>query len=178
MVILDEAWALLDKPFCAEFIEKAYRQFRKFGASIGIITQGFGDVDKAQGGKGRALLENCNWIFALKQNQSALKQAVDKNIIDIDERQQQMVRSIQKNNDYSEFLVINVATNADALCRFVTDKFTYAMYSSTAEQRAQIEKDVSRGMSRVDAVDKLAKSLDERAMFKGDEAADKEKDND
>lgn len=169
LVVLDEAWALLDKPFCAEFIEKAYRQFRKFGASIGIITQGFSDVDKAQGGSGRKLLENCNWIFALKQNESALKQAADAGIVDIDDRQKYLIRSIEKNSDYSEFLVINTSNQADALCRFVTDKFTYAMYSSTAQQRAQIEKDVSKGMSRIEAVERLAAQLEESQMFKGDE---------
>ena len=166
LVILDEAWALLDKPFCAEFTEKAYRQFRKFLASIGLIAQGFGDAERAEGGKGKCILENCNWIFALKQKDSAVKRAAERDIIDLDKRQQKLISSIQKNSDYSEFLVINTNTRADALCRFVTDKFTYAMYTSTAEQRIQIQKDVSKGMSRVQAIDKLARELEADQMFR------------
>ncbi|MCH4597774.1 ATP-binding protein, partial [Achromobacter xylosoxidans] len=44
VLIIDEAWDLLDDPMIARFMEHAYRRFRKYGGSAIIVTQSIADL--------------------------------------------------------------------------------------------------------------------------------------
>lgn len=164
MTIIDEAWALMKKPATAAMLETAVRRFRKYKAILGIVSQAFKDALKTSAGY--ALLDNSDWMIAMKQPTSGIQNLIDQNTLDFTERQKNLVGSISNwSGDYSEFLVMN-KNGSDALCRFVVDPFSYALFTTKPDERTKIEYLIKeKGYSRLEAVQALADKLVPDDMF-------------
>ena len=66
LLIIDEAWKLLETPSGQAFTVEAYRTFRKYGSGIWCISQNYKDF-LANGEIANALFPNTSSIFILKQ---------------------------------------------------------------------------------------------------------------
>ena len=63
ILIVDEAWALLDDPIMSRAMETAFRTARKFSSSIFLVTQGIADMYKSP--SGQTMIENASWQLIL-----------------------------------------------------------------------------------------------------------------
>ena len=153
-VIIDEAWALLAQENTAAFMEEAARRFRKYEACMGLATQSF--MDPAKNSAGRAFCQNVNHIIALKTNITAVEKAVKEGIIEVEPYQHKWIKSLDKTDDYSEFFWINKSLKSEGLYRFVVDPVTAYIYTSTGEERDMIKGLMDKGLSRMDAIERLA----------------------
>ena len=66
LLILDEAWKLLETPSGRDFTIEAYRTFRKYGSGILCILQNYKDF-LADGAVADTLFPNTASVFVLKQ---------------------------------------------------------------------------------------------------------------
>ncbi|WP_229708839.1 TraC family protein, partial [Tistrella bauzanensis] len=73
LLIIDEAWQLMDSPSVATFLNSAFRRFRKYNASAVVITQSLNDFYQTASGVGKAILENAATIMLLHQKSSTLE---------------------------------------------------------------------------------------------------------
>ena len=154
LIVIDEAWDLLGRPNTGAFIEKAYRRARKYECSVIIITQSFTDFDKTSAAK--AALENSNWIMTLMHDIGALEKAIDMNLLNISEYSKEMIKGLQKTNDYSELYVINKSVKGEGLYRLLVDPLTYWTYTTQGNERATLNLLLASGMSLDEALAKIS----------------------
>jgi conjugal transfer ATP-binding protein TraC len=155
LVVIDEAWDLLTRPNTAGFIEKTYRRARKYLGSIWLVTQSFKDCAKTSAA--RAALDNANWVIALMQNVSALQQAIQEKLIPVSEMTAQLIRDLQKTDDYAEFYAINQSAKGEGLYRLIVDPLSYFLYTTEGKEKAALTQLTSQGYSLEEAIEKLAK---------------------
>ncbi len=153
LIVIDEAWDLLGRPNTGTFIEKAYRRARKYECAVIIITQSFTDFDKTSAAK--AALENSNWIITLMHDIGALEKAIDMNLLSISDYSKEMIKGLQKTNDYSELYVINKSVKGEGLYRLLVDPVTYWTYTTQGNERAKLNKLLSSGIGLDEAVEHL-----------------------
>lgn len=154
LIVIDEAWDLLGRPNTGAFIEKAYRRARKYECSVIIITQSFTDFDKTSAAK--AALENSNWIITLMHDIGALEKAIDMNLLNISEYSKEMIKGLQKTNDYSELYVINKSVKGEGLYRLLVDPVTYWTYTTQGNERAKLNALLASGMDLNQAVTQVS----------------------
>jgi conjugal transfer ATP-binding protein TraC len=133
IVIIDEAWSLLGDGPAEEFIETAYRRFRKYGASAITVTQGINDFYKTAAT--RACLENSDWMFLLRQRQESLTALKDNKRLILPEHVFDMLSTIHTiSGQYSE-VFIN-CSKGPAFGRLFIDDFSYWIYTTNPQERA------------------------------------------
>jgi conjugal transfer ATP-binding protein TraC len=155
LIVIDEAWDLLRRPNTGTFIEKAYRRARKYECAVIIITQSFTDFDKTSAAK--AALENSNWIITLVHDIGALEKAIDMNLLNISEYSKEMIKGLQKTNDYSELYVINKSVKGEGLYRLLVDPVTYWTYTTQGNEKVKLNTLLSSGIELNEAVEQLSK---------------------
>lgn len=155
LIVIDEAWDLLRRPNTGTFIEKAYRRARKYECAVIIITQSFTDFDKTSAAK--AALENSNWIITLVHDLAALEKAIDTNLLNISEYSKEMIKGLQKTNDYSELYIINKSVKGEGLYRLFVDPATYWTYTTQGNERAKLNALLSSGLELNEAIEQLSK---------------------
>src|SRR5690606_30468424 len=74
ILVLDEAWELMDDPLMAKAVEALYRKVRKNSGAVVFITQGVGDL--FQSPNGRAIYANSAWQIVLEQRAESVDAAV------------------------------------------------------------------------------------------------------
>jgi len=72
LVIIDEAWYLINDPETAPYLESLFRRARKWGTALSLITQDFGDFTRSQAAE--VCLRNSPLILLLRQHQESLNQ--------------------------------------------------------------------------------------------------------
>lgn len=154
LIVIDEAWDLLNRPNTGAFIEKAYRRARKYACAVLIVTQSFTDCDKTSAA--RTALENANWIISLVHDVGALEKATEKNLLTISPYSKAMIKGLQKTDSYSEFYVINKSVKGEGLYRLIVDPAAYWMYTTEAAERSQLNALIKQGVSLDEAIQQLA----------------------
>ncbi|MDB2550466.1 TraC family protein [Rickettsiales bacterium] len=147
LIVIDEGWAMLNGgKSMVEFIEGLARRCRKYAGSIITGTQKATDYTANQGAK--ACLDNSDWTLLLRQNPSALKDT--KEILDLNDRQMDVIKSIQKSNKFSEIIIKGGSTFT--LSRFICDPFSAMLYSTKKEHKDRKRALINEGYSTIDAV--------------------------
>ena len=153
LCIIDEAWRLMGGGNAGDFIEQGYRTARKFGGAFMTVTQGIEDYYRS--GTSQAALDNADWMFLLRQKPESLKAAEKSERLVIDESLRRLLSSIDtRQGRYSEIAILG--PRGTAVERLVVDPFTEKLYSTKAEEFAAIEGLMSRGLSLVEAVERVA----------------------
>ena len=138
LVILDEVWDLLTGANTAEFIEKAYRRMRKYGASIITISQSIFDMLDKNKSVGNAVLLNSSWKFFLGPSQSEIERAIKEDLLTIDEMQKQlMITTHTQQGLYSEMCYFDPYKQM-RLGRLHVDKRTMLLYSTHPREVAAL----------------------------------------
>ena len=158
LLIIDEAWDLLDDPMVGKFIEHAYRRFRKYGGSAIIVTQSIADLYESKAGQ--AIAANSAFKFILKQNSEAIDRARENRHLIAPELAYQLMQTVHTQpGKYSEFLFMT--DTGIGVCRLIVDRFTQVLYSSAPHERKPIIDAIERGVAPLDAINQLIMEKEE-----------------
>jgi conjugal transfer ATP-binding protein TraC len=160
LMLIDEAWDLLANNRAGDFIERAYRTYRKYRGSAGVITQSFKDFDKSPAAV--AAYENAAWLFMLRQKPESLEAAFTAGKLMGDEYTKQLLRSVHTvPGVYSEIFVRCDA--GQGVYRFIADPYAYWLYTTSPADKSvraeKIKEYVSRGENRLEALSKAVGEL-------------------
>lgn len=150
VLIIDEAWDLLDDPMIARFMEHAYRRFRKYGGSAIIVTQSIADLYGSPSGK--AIAANSAFKFIMRQNNETIQQTQEAGHLALGEYGYDQLRTVHSvQGKYSEVMVYtNQGTD---IARLVVDRFSQVVFSTTGRERTEVIAAMEAGTHPVQAVD-------------------------
>lgn len=131
LLILDECWQLLKS--ATDFIEECYRTFRKYGASIGAISQAIEDFSDSP--IATAILNNAPTRFILSQKGDL---SILKEILKLNDREIDLISGLsQKKGEYSEFFL---AQNGHHILRLCPSSLEYHL-STTHHKDKKLEQE-------------------------------------
>ncbi len=149
-ICIDEAWDLLRAPQTGEFIETLARRLRKYKGSLVVGTQSLEDFFTTPGAK--AAFENSDWGCFLSQKKTSIQTFADSGKL---LRNPAMLRALEsvsvKQGEYSEVL-INDPNGNFSIGRLMLDPFSKQLYSTKAEEYAQIKDLTNAGMTVSQAI--------------------------
>jgi conjugal transfer ATP-binding protein TraC len=149
ILIVDEAWQLLDDPIMSRAMEAAFRTARKYDSSIYIVSQGIADMYKSP--SGRSMIENASWQFILQQKAEAIDSVRNAGQLTLDPYSYEMLKTLSTvPGQYSEMMVI--CNGAAGIFRLTVDKFTQVMFSTSGAERSRILSDIDNGVDVIDSI--------------------------
>lgn len=152
LLLIDEAWSLLASDETAAFIQGAFRKYRKYKASVGIITQGISDVWETAGG--RAIVENCATTFLLRQKADAIEAVQRERRLPFGDWGYELLKSLTTvKGEYSEILV--ASERGLGIGRLIVSPFYRKLYSTTPDDLVAIKRLQAQGLSLPDAIRRL-----------------------
>lgn len=160
LMLIDEAWDLLANNRAGDFIERAYRTYRKYRGSAGVITQSFKDFDKSPAAT--AAYENASWLFMLRQKPESLEAAFNTGKLMGDDYTKQLLRSVHTvPGVYSEIFVR--CDEGQGVYRFIADPYAYWLYTTAPSDKevrvAKMKKYMDQGVPRLEALSKAVAEL-------------------
>lgn len=179
LMMIDEAWDLLSSLQTGDFIERAYRTYRKYGGSAGVITQGFNDFKKSAAAM--AAYANSSWLFALAQKAESLEMAFKEGLVySNDEGLRELLKSVHTYpGKYSEIFVRG--EQGQGVFRFITDPYAYWLFTTAPHEKSirtkkleEVQKkypDWPRGRALAEAVRALAAESTKKRFGKTPEEA-------
>lgn len=149
ILIIDEAWQLLDDPIMSKAMETAFRTARKYDSSIFLVTQGISDMYKSA--SGRTMIENASWQIILQQKTEAINAVKDAGQLTLDPYSYEMLKTLTTvPGQYSEMML--VCNGASGIFRLTVDKFTQVMFSTSGAERSRILTDIDNGIDVIDSI--------------------------
>lgn len=167
LMLIDEAWDLLANNRAGDFIERAYRTYRKYRGSAGVITQSFKDFDKSPAAT--AAYENAAWLFMLRQKPESLEAAFTSGKLMGDEYTKTLLRSVHTvPGIYSEIFIR--CDEGQGVYRFIADPYAYWLYTTSPADKAirveKINEYVKAGKPRLEALSLAVGALATQAYQK------------
>jgi conjugal transfer ATP-binding protein TraC len=152
VLLIDEAFALLNSNETSKFIVAWYRQLRKFGATAMICTQSINDFYDSTGSK--AILENSAHMWLLSQKSDSLAILKKENRLPISESAMRLLETVHTQpGEYSEIFVRNAW--GIGIGRLVVSDFNKLLYSTSAKDKAAKKSYLDRGYSLPDAINAI-----------------------
>lgn len=149
VLIIDEAWDLLDDPMVGKFIEHAYRRFRKYGGAAIVVTQSISDLYSSP--SGQAIAANSSYKFVLKQSaESILRVRENKYLMGSEAMFAQMQTVHTLPGKYSEFMVLT--DGGFGVYRLIVDRFSQVLYSTAPHERNAIINAIESGVEPLLAI--------------------------
>lgn len=150
IVLLDEAWDLLNDPMTANFMEHGYRRFRKYFSSIIIVLQGLNDLYNNP--HGRTIAENSAFRFFLPQRPESIEMLQREAKLDVGEYELKLIKDLRTvPRKFSEIYIQASGFGGD-IGRLIVDPFTYMLYTTKPDERAYVDKLIESGLSVRDAI--------------------------
>ena len=150
ILIVDEAWEMLDDPMMAKAMVAAYRKARKEDGAVLVVTQAIGDVYASKNTE--AIAANSAWQFILQQKSESIDSAIDSKQFKIEPYGAHMLKTVHTMpGKYSEIMVKRSETDW-GIVRLVVDEFHNVTFSSKGAARNEILDDLDRGVDAVEAV--------------------------
>ncbi|SMC28692.1 conjugal transfer ATP-binding protein TraC, partial [Desulfacinum hydrothermale DSM 13146] len=158
ILIVDEAWDLLDDPGVAKFMEHGYRRFRKYNGAAIIVTQSINDLYSSV--NGRAIAENSPHLLILQQRSEAIESVEHEGKIKMEPYAFRVMKELHTvKGQYSEILFHT--GRGWGVGRLVVDRFTQVLYSTSGPERTEILRAIHRGVPAIEAItDFLAQNKD------------------
>lgn len=155
LICIDEAWDLLRSPQTGLFIETLARRLRKYNGSLVIGTQSIDDFYQAPGAL--AAFENSDWMCLLSQKRSSISRLKESKKIDLEGEKETCLQSLStKHGAYSEVMLCD-AEGFYSVARLKLDPFSSLLYSTKAEEYAEIQKLKKQGYSVAQAIEAVLK---------------------
>ncbi|MBX2808178.1 MAG: type IV secretion system protein TraC [Cellvibrionaceae bacterium] len=152
VVIIDEAWDLLNQGDVAKFIEAGYRRFRKYGGSVVIITQSINDLYDST--TGRAIAENSATTMMLGQKAETIDSIKRDGKLQLSEYDYDQLKSVHTiPGAYSEIFI--KSEFGQGVGRLIVNDFQKLLYSTRAEDVNAIKQYCDRGMSVTEAINAI-----------------------
>ncbi len=150
ILVIDEAWDLLDDPMVARFMEHAYRRFRKYGGSAIVVTQSIADLYKSD--SGRAIAANSAFKLILKQTAESIEQVKKDGHLALGEYGFYLLGTVHSiPGKYSE--VMFYTEQGMGVARLVVDRFSQVLFSTSGTERTEVIANIENGMNPVQAVE-------------------------
>jgi len=152
ILIIDEAWDLLDDPMVGRFMEHAYRRFRKYGGAAKIITQSIADLYRSQ--SGRAIADNSAFKFILKQTAESIDQVEKDGHLAIGDYGFYLLRTVHTiAGKYAEIMVYS--NQGMGISRLVVDRFSQVLFSTSGAERTEVINAIESGVSPLQAIEQF-----------------------
>jgi conjugal transfer ATP-binding protein TraC len=149
LVIIDEAWDLLNGEFGGHFIETGCRRAAKYNGAFVTATQSRRDYDKTPAAQ--AALANSDWTIYFAQKPDAVEEAHDNTHRQQSQFFNQCLKSLTtKRDSYAECWI--QGTHGGSVYRLWLDAFSRLLYSSRAEDHARIKALQAKGLSLKEAI--------------------------
>lgn len=150
ILIIDEAWDLLDDPMVSRFMEHAYRRFRKYGGAAIIVTQSIADLYKSD--SGRAIAANSAFKLILKQTAESIEQVKKEGHLALGEYGFYLLNTVHSiPGKYSE--VMFYTEQGTGVARLVVDRFSQVLFSTSGTERTEVIANIESGMEPVEAIE-------------------------
>jgi conjugal transfer ATP-binding protein TraC len=152
ILIIDEAWDLLNDPVMARAMEAANRQARKEDGAVVTVTQGISDLYNSPSGK--AMIDNAAWQLILAQKAEAIDDVYDSGQLTIDAYNYHMLKTVRTvPGSHSEIMILG--NGGCGIFRLTVDKFTQALYSTSGKERTQVLEDIENGVDVTESIQRL-----------------------
>lgn len=152
-ICIDEAWDLLRAKQTGTFIETLARRLRKYYGSLVIGTQSVDDFFSTPGAL--AAFENSDWMCFLSQKKSSITRFAESGKIEMDDAKKHALESVStRHGEYSEVMICDADGNY-SIQRLILDPFSQLLYTTKAQEYAQIKELQKGGMSVSQAINHL-----------------------
>ena len=161
LFLMEEAWQWMtgDKDgekgalieFVGEFLQAAFRKFRKVRASGGVISQSI--LDATQNAVGQALLANTDWKIFLGQDPSTIDKIKETNAFSATPHQFEQMKTVHTlKGSYSEMQIFYGGQSE--ICRLELEPETLMIFSTDPDDRELMKKYRQLGFSVREAATK------------------------
>ncbi|MEM8985163.1 MAG: type IV secretion system protein TraC [Pseudomonadota bacterium] len=153
-LFIDEAWQMLGDGATGDFVEGFSRRCRKYGGSINTAAQTPRDYAKSAGA--RAAYKNADWRVVLPLTPDDVADARAQEQLPIDAATEDTLNSLKVSpSEFSEALIMG--PHGQHVGRLVLDPYSAALYSSTPETVAAVDRLVKHeGLALEDAIQRIA----------------------
>lgn len=152
ILLIDEAWQLLNEGEVAVFIEHAYRKFRKYGGSVAIATQSINDLYQSK--TGQAIAENSSSMYLLGQTEETVESVKRSGRLTLSEGGYHTLRSVHTViGVYSEIFI--KSKTGTGVGRLIVGDFQKLLYSTSPEDVNAIGNYVKQGLIVPDAINQV-----------------------
>lgn len=149
VLIIDEAWSLLDDPIMARAMETAYRTARKYSGAVITVTQGIADLYRSR--NSQAMIENAAWQLILEQKAEAIDSVIEEGLLKVEPYFHHMLKTVKTvRGSYSEIYVVR--SGISGIFRLTVDRFTSIMFSTTGPERDKIMEVIDQGGDVIEAI--------------------------
>jgi conjugal transfer ATP-binding protein TraC len=154
-ICIDEAWDLLESQQMGNFIGMLARRLRKYRGSLVVGTQGIEDFFNKPGAE--AAFANSDWKCFLAHKKDGVSKVIESGQYKVSEQQQKAMESVTtRQGEYSEIMICD-GDGGYAITRLVVDPFSNLLYSTKAEEFAEIQELKKKGLSITEAIHVLLK---------------------
>lgn len=158
ILIVDEAWELLDDPIMAKALVAIYRKARKHEGGVIVVTQSVADLAKSENSK--AIIDNSTWSFILAQRPKSIDDAVNSGNFTIDPYGAYLMKTVHTvAGKYSEVMIRR--SNVYGVYRNVVDDFTKVTFSTKGEEFEPIMNLIDQGVPAEEAVQQYMNSKEQ-----------------
>lgn len=160
LIMIDEAWKLLQGKASGAFIEEAGRIARKYKGSITLATQQLTDYFRPESPAAEKAFENSSWKAILKQNPDSLMALRSNPKLEAfvkEDWQLELLQSVHsKPPAYSEVALFGPDVKG-VIGRLMLDPFTMLLTSTNAEDYQALETRIANGMSLTSSIEEILK---------------------
>jgi conjugal transfer ATP-binding protein TraC len=162
ILIMDEAWSLLDDPIMARAMETAYRTARKHNGAIITVTQGISDLYKSR--NSQAMIENAAWQLILQQKAEAIDDVVENGLLKIEPYYHHMLKTVNTVKGSHSEVFISRGGTVYGIFRLTVDKFTQTLFSTDGQERSKIMAEIEAGVPVIEAIQRYIVGDDRAAL--------------
>lgn len=154
LIVIDEAWDLLANggTEVQRFIEHAYRRFRKYGASVLLVTQSIQDMYKSP--VGEAIVENSATKGLFSHKDEAVDKLKREAKLTLPDGGYALLKTVHTNAPWYSEIFLETERGAGVGRLFVND-FQKLLYSTDPEEVSQIDNYKKQGMSTAEAINAI-----------------------
>lgn len=145
VVAIDEAWQFLRAPQAAAFVVEIYRRFRKYNGAAITITQEINDMLTIEAGA--SILANSDMRILFPHKHEGLTDPR----VNLSPYELSLMRSLTKiSGQYSELYVKH--PTGSGVFRHIVDPYAYWLYTTDADEVAQLQALQDQGLSIHEAI--------------------------
>lgn len=155
LLLLDEAWSLLNDPLMGEAIVAAYRKVRKHDGTAWLVTQNIADLYDSP--NGRPIIDNSAWQIILKQKSESIDRAVKSGQFNLDPYSIAELKSVHTlPGKYSE-MMIRQSGGSSAVVKLIMPRFAQILFSTKGWERDFVLDQMAKGENVAEIIDQLVK---------------------
>lgn len=153
ILLLDEAWALVDDPMMGKAIVATYRKVRKHQGSAWLITQSIADLYESP--NGRPIIDNSAWQIIMQQKAESIDRAVEGGQFKLDPYAIGLLKSVHTlPGRYSEMMIRQSGGNYGVV-KLITPRFAQILFSTKGWERDFIFDQMDKGKNVAEVINQL-----------------------